>query len=77
MNDEQITINCVLECIDFGLNFDKKDIQDLLSIIKRKNEIIKKQSYTNKKMKRKLDNYRKLVKLKDRQLDRYKEIENE
>lgn len=59
MDEEQITINCILECLDFGLNFHKKDIQDLLNIVKKKNEIIKKQSYTNKKMRNKLKTVRK------------------
>lgn len=52
------------ECnaIEFILNkYDKqqKDIQDLLDIIKKKNEIIKKQSYTNKKLRKTLKTVRK------------------
>lgn len=36
----------------------------------RLENIIKNQSYTNKKMKKKIDNYRKLVKFKDRKLEK-------
>lgn len=59
MDEEQITINSILECLDFGLRIDEKDIQDLLDIIKKKNEIIKKQSYTNKKLRKTLKTVRK------------------
>ena len=45
-------------------------IQIALKLIKKQDEIIKNQSYTNKKMKKKLDNYRKLVKLKNRKLEK-------
>lgn len=59
MDEEQITINSILECLDFGLRIDEKDIQDLLDIVKKKNEIIKKQSYTNKKLRKTLKTVRK------------------
>jgi cysteinyl-tRNA synthetase len=43
-----------------------KSIQIVLNLIEKQDKIIKQQSYTNKKMRNKLKNYRKLLKLKDK-----------
>lgn len=43
-------------------------LQTALNLIQNQDKIIKNQSYTNKKMKKKLDNYRKLTKLKERKI---------
>lgn len=45
-------------------------IQVVLNLIQKQDRIIKNQSYTNKKMKKKLDNYRKLTKLKERTIQK-------
>ena len=45
-------------------------IQVVLNLIQEQDRIIKNQSYTNKKMKKKLDNYRKLTKLKERTIQK-------
>lgn len=77
MDEEQITINCILECLDFGLNFDKKDIQDLLNIVRKKNEIIKKQSYTNKKMRKKIKTVRKERNKQQKVIDKQNKVIDE
>ena len=47
-----------------------KDLEIVLNLIQKQDKIIKNQSYTNKKMKKKLDNYRKLTKLKERTIQK-------
>jgi hypothetical protein len=44
--------------------------------LEKKDKIIKNQSYTNKKMRKKLDGYRKLLKLKERHLSKKNKIIN-
>lgn len=60
--DEDINIKCGKEMI--------KQITTVLNLLEKKDEIIKNQSYTNKKMRKKLQGYRKLLKLKERQLQK-------
>lgn len=51
---------------NYGLTNAERKI--ILSLIQEQDKIIKNQSYTNKKMKKKLDNYRKLTKFKERKI---------
>lgn len=51
---------------------DLKSLVIVLNLLEKQDKIIKQQSYTNKKMRKKLDNYRHLLKLKERQLQKMK-----
>ena len=60
-----------------GIKKLKQNINILLNLITKQDEKLKKQSYTNKKLRKKITNYKHLVKLKERKLTIAERINNE
>ncbi len=54
--------------LETTINLHNKTKEELILFIQEAQEIVKKQSYTNKKMRKKLQGYRKLLKLKEKHL---------